>query len=216
MSLEAQIAAIKEKATVLPLGLDFTAIDSAQKVRHKGPPVVVWNHRWEHDKNPELFFDTLLKLDNEGVDFGLIVLGQSFERQPEVFEKAREQLKHRIVHFGYAESKPEYAKWLAQGDIVVSTAAHEFFGISVVEAVRAGCRPLLPRRLSYPEMFPDEFLYDDASFAQRLKQEILRGERLSPEASIKLTDGFSWDSIAPKYEMWIQNARIWKNTGNII
>jgi glycosyltransferase involved in cell wall biosynthesis len=214
MSLEAQIAAIKKKAMVLPLGLDFSAIDSSEELKREGPPVVVWNHRWEHDKNPELFFNTLFDLDKAGVDFGLIVLGQSFERQPDIFDEAREKLKHRIVHFGYADSRPDYANWLAQGDIVVSTSQHEFFGISIVEAVRAGCRPLLPKRLSYPEMFPDEFLYEDEAFAQRLKKEILRGKRLTAEEARKLTDSFSWSAVAPKYVMWIQNARLWENKGD--
>ena len=26
--------------------------------------VILWNHRWEYDKNPELFFTTLFDLDN--------------------------------------------------------------------------------------------------------------------------------------------------------
>ncbi len=62
---------------------------------------------------------------------------------------------------------PFYARKL----IVVSTAWHEFFGISVIEAVRAGCRALLPRRLSYPELFPKEFLYDEGDFTSRLRKE---------------------------------------------
>ena len=39
--------------------------------------------------------------------------------------------------------------------------------MSVVEAVRLGCHPLLPNRLSYPELIPPEFhagcLYEDAA-----------------------------------------------------
>jgi glycosyltransferase involved in cell wall biosynthesis len=217
MRLEELIEAIGAKSRVLPLGLDFTAIDAAKEPKRDGPPTVIWNHRWEHDKNPELFFKTLFKLDQDGVDFRLLVLGQSFERQPEIFEEAMEKLKHRIVHFGFAESRPEYARWLRQGDIVASTAVQEFFGISVVEAVRAGCRPLLPKRLSYQDMYPEEFLYDyDESFAQRLKEEILKGGRLSPENAQKLTVPYSWDTIAPQYEMWIQNARIQDDTADII
>jgi hypothetical protein len=44
---------------------------------------------------------------------------------------------------------------------VVSTAIHEFYGIAVMEAAYCGCRPLLPRRLSYPELYDETFLYDD-------------------------------------------------------
>jgi glycosyltransferase involved in cell wall biosynthesis len=205
MKLKGVAEAIREKSRVLPLGVDFTDIDEAEEPRREGPPVVLWNHRWEHDKNPSLFFETLLKLDKE-VDFSLVVLGESFERQPEIFDEAREKLKHRILHFGYADSAGDYARWLRRGDIAVSTATHEFFGISVLEAVRAGARPLLPRRLSYPEMFPDEFLYEDENFTQRLKEEILKSKRLSREESLRLTGPYSWEVLAPEYESWIINA----------
>ncbi len=48
-------------------------------------------------------------------------------------------------------------QFLKQGAIVVSTALQENFGIAVVEAIRFGCLPLLPMRLSYPEIIPDEY-----------------------------------------------------------
>ena len=38
---------------------------------------------------------------------------------------------------------------------MLSTARHEFFGIAVAEALRAGCLPWLPARLSYPELLPE-------------------------------------------------------------
>jgi glycosyltransferase involved in cell wall biosynthesis len=54
---------------------------------------------------------------------------------------------------------------LQQADVIVSTARHEFFGLSVLEAMSAGVVPLLPNRLSYPELLGDSalaaaFLYD--------------------------------------------------------
>jgi hypothetical protein len=69
------------------------------------------------------------------------------------------------VHYGYAESLADYARLLWDADIVLSTAIHEFFGVSIVEAIYCGCLPILPRRLSYPELIPAEWhgrcLYDD-------------------------------------------------------
>ena len=47
-----------------------------------------------------------------------------------------------------------------QGTIVISTARQENFGISVIEAIRYGCIPLLPHRLSYPEIIPKDFHHD--------------------------------------------------------
>jgi glycosyltransferase involved in cell wall biosynthesis len=109
------------------------------------------------------------------------------------------------LHFGYVKSKHEYIKWLKQGDIVISTANHEFFGMSVIEAVRAGCRPLLPDRLSYPELFPKEFLYTDNILKYHLR-EALTSKRLDTIQSKKLTQTYSWDSIAAQYRSWIKDS----------
>ncbi len=194
---------IHDNSTVLYPGIDFSMIDAEQNYERDSAPVIVWNHRWEHDKNPELFFSALFKLDDESVDFKLVVLGQSFENSPKIFQEAKKKLAHKILQFGYVEQKQDYARWLRKSDIVVSTAKHEFFGISVIEAVRAGCRPLLPNRLSYPELFPGEFLYSENEFMHRLKEEILEHKRLTQSHAMKLTNSFSWSTLAPAYNAWI-------------
>ncbi len=71
------IIIIEEKSSVLPLGLDLLAFD-AHKTNYDGSPLILWNHRWEYDKNPESFFKTLFKLNDNGVDFKLVVLGVKF------------------------------------------------------------------------------------------------------------------------------------------
>lgn len=196
---------ILNKSQVLPPGIDFSDIDVSKASKQRDIPVVVWNHRWEHDKNPSLFFKALFKLDREGIDFKLIVLGESFRDCPSIFDEAKTRLSNRILHFGYASSHQDYARFLKQGSLVISTATHEFFGISVIEAVRAGCRPLLPKRLSYPELFPEKFLFEDKEFFKSLKNTLAKN-RLSADESIKLTERFSWNSLAPLYKAWIIEA----------
>jgi glycosyltransferase involved in cell wall biosynthesis len=70
--------------------------------------------------------------------------------------------------------------------------------MAVLEAVRAGCRPLLPNRLSYPEIFPKDFLYDDEAFIDRFIETLDR-KRLPKDWSKELTKNFSWESLADKY-----------------
>ena len=115
------------------------------------PLRIAWVARWEHDKNPELFFDSLLELDARGIDFRVSILGESFTEIPECFHRAREKLASRIDHLGYAKTRREYWQILSDCDVVVSTARHEFFGIAILEAVSAGCFPLVPDDLAYPE-----------------------------------------------------------------
>ena len=202
MHMEDPASIIRERSQVIPLGVDFSEIDSAPAPLASAVPVVLWNHRWEHDKAPEEFFNALFELSDEGVDFGLVVLGEKFERYPKVFDEAREKLSDKILHFGYAEDRRDYARWLRRGSIAVSTALHEFFGLAMVEAVRAGCRPLLPRRLSYPEIFPDVYLYEEGSFKESLRAVILDEGRLAAHEAKKITEPFNWSKLATAYKNW--------------
>jgi len=154
------VEAIRNKAAVLYPGCQFSAEPAAgyeKPGKSDGPPLIIWNHRWEFDKNPGDFFDALDAVSGRGLDFRLAILGENFQAVPKVFIAARERFGDRILHYGYVDSKEEYHRWLRRGDIVVSTANQENFGISTVEAIRFGCLPLVPRRLVYPEIIPDRF-----------------------------------------------------------
>lgn len=150
------IEVIRRKAGVCYPGCDLPAGDTAAGIKTSQPPIVLWNHRWEHDKAPEPFFEVMERLRQRGMDFGIAVLGQQFVRRPPVFDTARERFGDRIVQFGYVNSREEYFGWLKHASVVVSTARQENFGLSVVEAAGCGCLPLVPDRLSYPELIPPE------------------------------------------------------------
>ncbi|HEX9872961.1 MAG TPA: DUF3524 domain-containing protein, partial [Deferrimonas sp.] len=161
------LSLLSEKSAVLPLGLDLQRFDSHRPTEMKAagaPPLILWNHRWEYDKGPEEFFAALYRLQEEGLDFEVAILGESYRKAPPVFAEARRRLGERIVQFGYAEDFADYARWLWRADILPVTSSHDFFGASVVQAIYCHCAPLLPRRLAYPEHLPESlqgrFLYD--------------------------------------------------------
>jgi glycosyltransferase involved in cell wall biosynthesis len=154
---------IRAKSAVLHLGLELS--DLGSHLSDDGPPLVLWNHRWEYDKNPEAFFRVLTELSRRGAGFRLAVLGRSYGEAPPVFQLAREELAGHIVQFGHVESREEYVSWLRRADILPVTSNQDFFGASIVEAIHCGAFPLLPRRLTYPELIPesmhDACLYGD-------------------------------------------------------
>ncbi len=155
------IEKIKEKSLVLYPGIEESAKSPREERDKSGTvPVIVWNHRWEFDKNPEDFFNILFRLKKEKVAFKLILLGESYNKQPRVFKKAEGILKEEIIHSGYLEKYEDYTAMLKLGNIVVSTSNQENYGIAVIEAILSGCTPLLPNRLSYPEIIPEEFHRD--------------------------------------------------------
>ena len=193
-----------DKAVILNPGIDFSDFPEpgTGKPNRDNPLIIVWNHRWEHDKGPEYFFETLYELDRKNIDFRLIVLGQSFRRRPDVFAEAQEKLSHKILRFGFVESRQEYIRQLCRADIVVSTSTHEFYGFSVIEGVRAGCMPLLPNRLSYPELFPAEYIYENGELHAKLESLLKAFKGLNGSEIKDLSDRFSWLAMKDRYEEW--------------
>jgi len=158
------IETIRKKACVYPPGVNSMPERPGRKA---GPLRILWAARWEHDKNPEDFFESLKILKAGDIDFRLSVIGERFRDTPEVFAWAKEYFAEHIDRWGYQDSRSEYEKVLTEADVFVSTANHEFFGITAVEATAAGAYPLLPRRLAYPEIFglaetpaAEDFFYD--------------------------------------------------------
>ena len=148
---------IEEKSAVAYPGCHFSGTSSHHQKEGDQPPLIIWNHRWEHDKNPEAFFQALEKMARQNIEFQVALLGEEYAQMPEVFKRAPDVLGGRLVQYGMVPSREEYYQWLVRGDIAISTAVQENFGIAVVEAMWHGCLPLLPHRLSYPELLPESF-----------------------------------------------------------
>ncbi|KPV39997.1 glycosyl transferase family 1 [Thiohalorhabdus denitrificans] len=197
---------VAAKSTVLPLGLELGALDHhrPEKPAPSDPPLLLWNHRWEHDKNPEGFFRVLRALADEGLDFQVAVLGRVPPHPPPAFTEGRELLGDRIVHFGYAEDAAAYARWLWAADILPVTSYHDFFGISVMEAVYCGAFPLLPRRQAYPGLLPTSWhprcLYDDEEELAGCLRELLREGRPDSGELANLAAAYDWERMAPEYD----------------
>ena len=197
-------ARVRERSEVVPVGVDLASIDAARggADARGGPLTVLWNHRWEYDKGVDDFFELMMEVQAEGREFELVVTGQSFRETPPVVEKARRRLAPCTRAFGYVEGRDDYCKLLLESDVVVSTAKQEFFGISVVEAVYAGCTPLLPDGLSYPELLPPD-AHADCLYAGRdeLKERLVRLMACPAEARTRdlgpAMARFGWDAVAP-------------------
>ncbi|HSM55134.1 MAG TPA: DUF3524 domain-containing protein [Candidatus Sulfomarinibacteraceae bacterium] len=218
-----RLPSLREKSRVLPVGLDLQALEAQREAAGEQsadrPPLILWNQRWEYDKNPAAFFQALYTVAEEGIPFRLALCGQRFRQRPAEFEEAQRRLGQQIVHVGYAEPRA-YRRLLWQADVTVSTAHHEFFGVSILEAIYCQTFPILPRRLSYPELLPAAFhrdcLYESQEgLVQRLRWALThpgQARRIAAELAPTVTR-FGWQDLAGRYDQVLQ--REVQEAGNV-
>ena len=197
---------LRERAAVLPLGLNLSRFDAHRIPKVDGKvPLLLWNHRWERDKNPSLLFEVLDKLMAEDIAFRVAVVGENVRHSAPEFEAARERLGERVVAWGYQPNFADYAHLLWQADYVISTAVQEFFGGAVAEAVYCKCVPLLPNRLNYPHLIPRHMhelcLYAPDGELATLAACHLRGELKADAAKLKQSIArHDWSQVARHYD----------------
>jgi glycosyltransferase involved in cell wall biosynthesis len=201
------VAALRGRSRVLGLPLRLPSL-GANELAPRGVdpstgPLIVWPHRWEYDKHPELFFAGLQGLIDRDLPFRVAVCGQSFSSVPDVFETMRPILGDRVVAWGRVEPRAAYEDLLRRADLVVSTADHEFFGAAMVEAAWCGAEPLVPDALAYPEIFADRYRYPhEEAFGPMLEARVrwslaghsLRADRRSDFAR------YHADAMVPRYD----------------
>lgn len=196
--------AIAAKASVIappfdPALFDAVLPEGVASAPRSSRPRIVWPHRWEHDKDPESFFAAVTVLAQEGLDFEVVVAGQAFRETADSMQLAAAALGDRLVHVGEPATREEYARLLAESDIAVSTAVNEFFGLAMIEACYAGCTPVVPDTLAYPDIYPPRYRYRDADeLVARLRGLVL--DRPTPGAARGLAEEFTFDRLAGEYE----------------
>ena len=213
------IDVIRAKSRVLPPGLDLRRFDSFLEdvSRMEGAsahprPTLLWNHRWEFDKNPETFAEALSVMVRKGLNFDLILIGECPGSEPEAFTGLRDILGDRLLTFGYVDSFEAYARLVCRVDILPVTSNQDFFGISVVEAIYCNCFPLLPERLAYPELIPtashaDCFYRDFEDLVARLEALIRGGSYLPPAGLREQAMRYDWSTMADRYDEAFQEVR---------
>lgn len=201
------IQKFKDRSTVIPVGLEELSTNTDES-RWTGKHTILWNHRHEFDKGPDEFFKVLISLSEKGYDFDLVVLGESYAREPEIFGRARSLLSKHILHWGEA-SRTDYVSWLNRATLLPVTSKHDFFGISVLEAAGNGVLPLLPRRLAYPEHFGafDHVFYDDGMLEETLIYALSKPYVPAKEI-INCARELTWEKVIGKYDLLMKEVKL--------
>ena len=151
------------KSQVNYVGVDFGAIEQIldkqpnnQRLITPTAPTLLWNHRWEHDKNPALFKDLIDYIDAQNQDFHLILLGEDGNASS-IKEDLIDKYKEKVLYAGYVKQKADYYDLIKKADLLPVTSNQDFYGLSVLEAIYLGVTPLLPQNRVYSEFLSESF-----------------------------------------------------------
>uniref|UniRef100_A0A3B4H565 tRNA-queuosine alpha-mannosyltransferase n=1 Tax=Pundamilia nyererei TaxID=303518 RepID=A0A3B4H565_9CICH len=144
-----------------------------------------------HDKNPELFFSTLLRLKERGLDFHLSVLGETFT-DPGV-KRLTDRSEARGLGTAAVHCMKE-AFILADHVLCAECSALSL-------AVHCGCFPLCPKALVYPEIFPAQYLYSTPEQLCKRLQGLCRKPDVARRHIVKVdTLAYSWAALKPRFQ----------------
>lgn len=169
-------AELIDKSVVLPVPVP--SVSSGQRM----PGLILWNHRWEYDKRPDRFLKVLERLHARSVPFSLALLGPRPQKVPAALTSIRQQFGSSVIADGMV-SRQQYQQLLGQAQVVISCADHEFQGLSMIEAVSAGCVPVVPDDLCYREQYAADYRYapDDTDAAVTRIEQALSGALTAPD-----------------------------------
>ncbi len=200
--------AVEKKAIVLPVGCELEGIAPSRK---DDPPLVLWNHRWDPDKDPASFIRVVRRVASEGVEFRIALTGERFVKQRPDHDEAIAALGELVIVDDYLD-RDQYLDVLGRSTVIMSTALQEFFGVSVVEGMAAGAFPILPDRLVYPERIPDEFadrmLYrseDDAIGLLSAALDSVPNTQQIGAVMRSSVDQYAWPVVAAAYDSWLES-----------
>ena len=145
------------------------------------------------------------KLSKKGAEFKLVVLGEEFSNEEPCFTRARDLLKKHILQFGHVKSFTEYANWLWRANILPVTSNQDFFGASIIEAVYCKNIPLLPNRLTYPELFNHEnnhqYFYKSSDDLLVMLENIINDLNILNYQNLDhIASQFDWGNIVNSYD----------------
>ncbi len=183
----------------------YPGVVPAPRLPKDGPPMLLWNHRWCPEKRPDRLLTLLRSLRRNGQRFRLALTGSPNYRIPDAITTIRSEFADELVACGYLD-RPKYQQVLGMADVVISTADEENFGLAVAESIASGAWPVLPARLSYPEVLPAQWhsrcLYDGPD--ELLHQAVRALSRSAPEIdgslANEMTVRFSPDRMAAELD----------------
>lgn len=186
---------IAPRLVLIENGVDIAALSRKTK---KKPKRFLYVGRLSKNKRVDLLLETFGELKKKGHDFELRLVGPDWENlSSELHDLAMERgIAKHVVFLGEIPTKQLVNEFLS-ARFFVSASRYEAFGISTIEAMAAGCVPIVSDIASFRHFISDGkdgFLVDfsDSKKTAARISEILKQKTNWSDRARKSAQRFSW------------------------
>jgi glycosyltransferase involved in cell wall biosynthesis len=189
---------------VVPNSIKIRSSEEPPVRAHRHPPCLAALGRLDPVKGFDVFVDALGLLIDEGRQFRAVLAGAGGEQQALQRRAAALGLSARLTFPGWVD---DVDRFLASTDVVCVPARSDAFGLTPLQAARAGVPMVLSTAEGHRDMFvPDEqALYADIGDSRQTAQQLARlldhpqlARRLSLAAFRKAADCYSEQAVAER------------------
>ena len=149
------------KIHITGLPFDSKAVQTNKPVERE--ELIVFPFRFHYEKGAYQWLQMIESISLRRPQLQFLILGGNSQPDRPFIEEKYKDIKAKIgdrLQWKKGLSKQDYYNELARAKVVVSFALQENFGYGILEAVTLGAHPVLPNRCSYPEIYPNEYIYN--------------------------------------------------------
>lgn len=159
---------LDDKSLTLPFGLVADDQPIAPIAMADDPITVLYNHRFESYKQPQVTFDIFESLRARH-EFNVIatMAGNS---------KTGGRRQYQFDNAIFEPDRGDYLRRIAQPAINTINSVHETYCISMVDSIAAGHLVVVPNAVTFPELVPPDypFKFDDVAQQKNMLNHIMR------------------------------------------
>lgn len=195
-----------EKIVLIENGVDITRFSSC-RISGKRENVFLFVGRLSRNKQVEKLIEAFSVLSKNGIRFELRIVGEDWEGiRPGLEETAKKNgISDQTVFVGKV-TEEQLLQEYCQAEFFVSASRYEGFGISAIEAMAAGCIPIVNNIDSFRNFLSppkDGFLVDfeDSGAASKAIAQIVKSD-VDPirSAAMDRAKSFSWEEKMPAWK----------------
>lgn len=176
-----------------------------QKIRGKygiGKPYILSVGTVEPRKNLEILLDVFLKLREDGLDIGWVIVGERGWYYDSFLKRVGEEdVERDIIVTGYVPQE-DLAALYSGAAVMVYPSLYEGFGLPPLEAMQCGCPVICSSTSSLPEVVGEAATLFDPTDEKGLKtvlREVLTNEKIRQtmrQKGLRQAAKFSWEKCA--------------------